>query len=419
MAKTAKPDVPTAQPYLKQVRIRNHAPLRDAQVSFEPGLNIIIGPNGTGKTRFVSLVARLMDPYGTHREGNGCELVIGYDQDITVSFQQALMKEEINPSFPLSKTIPLEVKAAYGTHKRTDTNLPDVLIKLGLKSFWLEVVLAQYGAPLQQMPLVDASATLTFIDNYGMTVAPEIGDSSPLLVSNILSTINSLFNRRQRYQHVHSSSYSISVEEVGEEVGRVVDVYLNFLNHTLATYSPIEQVRLSKPYQVYGNPVQQEVLIKGLVLEFFIDEAWLPFTSLSDGTKRMLYLISQLVMPTAGFESHTALPTPFTLQALPRIIFLEEPELGIHPAQLHKLLNLIREVSREHQVIMTTHAPQVLDMLSADELDRITICSLDPEKGTQFHKLSEVKQEQARVFMQETGFLSDYWRYSYLESTEA
>lgn len=102
-----------------------------------------------------------------------------------------------------------------------------------------------------------------------------------------------------------------------------------------------------------------------------------------------------------------------------KIIFLEEPELGIHPHQLHRLLSLIREVSSKSQIIMTTHAPQVLDMLGANELDRITVCSLDPEKGTQFHKLTEEKQEQARVYMQEVGFLSDYWRYSYLEETEA
>ena len=157
--------------------------------------------------------------------------------------------------------------------------------------------------------------------------------------------------------------------------------------------------------------------MKGLVLEYLVAESWLPFTALSDGTKRMLYLISQLVTPRASFKEGGT-ESSFELSVPPRIIFLEEPELGIHHAQLHKLLQLIREVAREGQVILTTHAPQVLDMLAADELDRITICSLDPKKGTQFHKLSEAKQEQARIYMQETGFLSDYWRYSYLESSE-
>ena len=130
----------------------------------------------------------------------------------------------------------------------------------------------------------------------------------------------------------------------------------------------------------------------------------------------MLYLISQLVMPTATFDKQAAPPAPLSLQIPFRIIFLEEPELGIHPDQLQKLLSLIREVSREHQVIMTTHSPQVLNMLTTKELDRITICELDPKKGTQFRKLSPAKRAKAKAYMQNDSYLSDFWLYSNLEA---
>ena len=135
------------------------------------------------------------------------------------------------------------------------------------------------------------------------------------------------------------------------------------------------------------------------MLSYCIDGNWLPLSALSDGTKRLLYLITQLTAAAAK-PGQTPL-APFTLFEPSKIIFLEEPELGIHPSQLHKLLSLIREVSREHQVIMTTHSPQVLDMLSEKELDRITICALDPKKGTQFHKLSAAKKRQARAYMRD------------------
>ena len=200
---------------------------------------------------------------------------------------------------------------------------------------------------------------------------------------------------------------------------QVFTSYLDFLNPYLAQYSPIGQMRLSNTFQVYDNTAQQEILIKGLVLEYSIAGNWLPFSALSDGTKRILYLITQLLMPSAHFEQQQSASPNFKLHTSSRTILLEEPELGIHHSQLHSLLQLIREVSVESQIIMTTHAPQVLDMLGPNELDRITICTLDPEKGTQFHKLTEEKQEQARVYMKEVGFLSDYWRYSYLEETEA
>jgi hypothetical protein len=54
-------------------------------------------------------------------------------------------------------------------------------------------------------------------------------------------------------------------------------------------------------------------------------------------------------------------------------------------------------------------------MLAKNELDRITICELDPQKGTQFRKLSAAKKAKARTYMQNDSYLSDFWRFSNLE----
>ena len=123
-------------------------------------------------------------------------------------------------------------------------------------------------------------------------------------------------------------------------------------------------------------------------------------------------------MPNAVFDGQGILPTAPVFSISPKIILVEEPELGIHPHQFHQLLGLIREVSREHQVIMTTHATQTLDMLSKNELDRITICELDPKKGTQFRKLSAKRKAKAKAYMQHDSYLSDFWRFSNLEAPE-
>jgi len=100
------------------------------------------------------------------------------------------------------------------------------------------------------------------------------------------------------------------------------------------------------------------------------------------------------------------------------LVLLEEPELGIHPQQLHQLLQLISEVSREHQVIITTHSPQVLDILNEKELDRISICEYVPGKGTQMRKLSPAKRAKAKAYLRDKGFLSEFWRFSNLEDPD-
>ncbi len=43
--------------FLKQVRLKNYKSIIDAEIDFKPGLNIIIGNNGSGKTNFLTLEA--------------------------------------------------------------------------------------------------------------------------------------------------------------------------------------------------------------------------------------------------------------------------------------------------------------------------------------------------------------------------
>lgn len=92
---------------------------------------------------------------------------------------------------------------------------------------------------------------------------------------------------------------------------------------------------------------------------------------------------------------------------------VEEPELGIHPHQLTKILEFLKNESREKQVIISTHSPLVLDVLKEDELDRITIAKY--ENGTKFYKLGKQEINKAKKYINEVGELSYYWLHSDLE----
>lgn len=50
------------------------------------------------------------------------------------------------------------------------------------------------------------------------------------------------------------------------------------------------------------------------------------------------------------------------------VIGLEEPELTVHPGALPLLCDFIREASRNRQVILTTHSPDLLDRFNVEEV---------------------------------------------------
>ena len=423
MAKSVKKPVETP-PYLKSVRIRDYAPLRDAKVSFKPGLNIIIGGNGVGKTRFLGLVSELVSPYSIPIDGADCELILYASKEVKVLFKSPVPKET-KPKRG-AKNIPnaahsMVIEVSDGKSQATSDFLMDALDTLLGGDVYYETVPIWFGTPLNQLPIVSENAEMQFVRTGNLKIKEArtgavVGHTSrfvEVIRQAIESGLDDLSIVTKR-----KATEGIAVEKVKEIVEQIVDTQLAQFIPTLATCSPIQSVRRFASWQVYYNQAQEEILLKGLVLEFLVNNQWLPFSALSDGTKRMFYIVSEIESASFFDMNFDAEKMAVELINWSKIIFLEEPELGIHPDQLHKLLSLIREVSREHQVIMTTHSPQVLDMLTEKELDRITICELDPKKGTQFRKLSKTKQEEARTYMREQLHLSDYWRYSFLEEKD-
>jgi predicted ATPase len=78
---------------------------------------------------------------------------------------------------------------------------------------------------------------------------------------------------------------------------------------------------------------------------------WFGADQESDGTLRVAGIISAL------------------LQEPPlAVIGVEEPELTVHPGALPVLVDFLRQASRRSQVVITTHSPELLDLLDVDEI---------------------------------------------------
>lgn len=102
-------------------------------------------------------------------------------------------------------------------------------------------------------------------------------------------------------------------------------------------------------------------------------EHLIPSEDISDGTLRILAFL------TALYNRDTS-----------KIICFEEPENGVHPWLLHKMMELLNLVSTEGiggkpvQVLITTHSPVLLNYVKPEQ---VRVVELDKEGKTQVHKL--------------------------------
>jgi predicted ATPase len=74
---------------------------------------------------------------------------------------------------------------------------------------------------------------------------------------------------------------------------------------------------------------------------------------LSDGTLRFILLTTLLSQPT---------------DHLPKIIAIDEPELGLHPAALNLVVSLIRVASHHCQIIVATQSAALVDCFEPEEV---------------------------------------------------
>jgi AAA15 family ATPase/GTPase len=109
--------------------------------------------------------------------------------------------------------------------------------------------------------------------------------------------------------------------------------------------------------------------------ETYLDR-YLPASLLSDGTINIVALIVALY-----FEKKS-------------IIILEEPERNIHPALISKLMSMVKDASRNRQIIITTHNPEIVKYTNSHHL---LLMSRDKDG---FSRLSKpIENEEVKEFL--------------------
>ena len=74
---------------------------------------------------------------------------------------------------------------------------------------------------------------------------------------------------------------------------------------------------------------------------------------ISDGSLRFMALTALLLQPPA---------------LLPRLVVIDEPELGLHPAAIAQLAAMVKTASRNAQILLATQSTRLVDEFSADDL---------------------------------------------------
>ncbi len=395
---------------LKEIYIENYKSLKNTTVQFQNGLNIIIGPNGSGKSNLLEFIDSSINFFVVPGTKKNFKLADNYSYTFDIgesdsNYMKITIKTQIENNLhreasgsDYSRKITKLLNVEYGPTPLSNLNydISDNIFsnltneeRLRMMSYVCLEQLIKYSIPEKLIWLQSPKK---------YTIEPNVFSSLSNEDENLVFTI-------KLRDYIDYKIFAVYEGDINDPIllrKFILTIFEDYkyelnLDQNLCITSPIEKVRINPNINIYN--IDGKMLIDNLTFEFKINDTWVPWSYLSDGTKRLFYIIAEISSQEDG------------------LILIEEPELGIHPHQLFKLMTFIKEESYNKQIIISTHSPIVLDVLEPDELDRITIAKI--EKGTsQFHKLTEEQKEKAKEYMSEVSDLSYYWLHSDLESND-
>lgn len=344
---------------LQQISISGYKSIREQKVDIGD-LNVLIGPNGAGKSNFVGVFKFLRNvieqrlQHTVRVAGRGAEPYFFYGTKITKEISISL---DFDPNYYVIKLLP--------------TVNDGILIAIE-QAIWKKITVSSKND-------LDPTFTESLYPVVVSQSSPEsnLGESKQEISKYVYKTL-----KDWRVYHFHDTSDSAGVKKTSALADS------RFLFEDAANLAAFLFVlKESKPehYQRIVKTIQ-------LVIPFFKDFVLLPnqlnketirlewqdkysdktFTAadLSDGSLRFICMATLLLQPD-----------------LPKLILLDEPELGLHPSAITILAGLLKKASTRTQVIISTQSVSLVNEFDAEDIivveregQETVFHRLDPEK---------------------------------------
>lgn len=308
---------------MDRIEIKGYKSFKDLALDLLP-INILIGSNGSGKSNFLSFFEFLNRLY----EQKLTEYVAlngGIDKFF---FQGSKTTESIYANITFQDNFYLfNLKEGDNKFVFSKEGLGYHKDYYNIAQFGNEANIKSYSGGLQRGDYI--KKYLSEIKKYHFH---DTGKSSPFTKES--HVVNDVYYLYEKGENLAAFLYGIREKEpmVYKRIVRVIQSIAPYFSDFYFNVSAADMVRLQWTDKfsstIYGP------------------------TDLSDGTVRFIALTTLFLQPVP-----------------PKIIIIDEPELGLHPLAIQKLAGLIKSVSaRGTQVIMATQCADLITNFNAEDV---------------------------------------------------
>jgi predicted ATPase len=366
-------------PHIKQVRIQNYKSIGQLSVSLDP-FTVLVGPNGSGKSNFIDALSFVKDCLAdslesAFRKRGGISAVrrrsAGHPTNIEIGIIMDLGNSSLaSYSFKISAKFEKKFEVAF-EQCEVHGLLREHEFRIEKGQFIKEIAGIRPKVSIDRLGLYAASATEEFRPVYDFLTSMRFYSIIP-----------------KELQELQESGAGDYLDREGRNAAAILkrlkeDEQLAWRYERLCSLlSKVVQGIKKVEYHAVGQKetiqIKQEV---GTKYPWTFDAL-----NMSDGTLRILGLLLAVYQP--GFQS---------------VIGIEEPEATVHPAVAELIIEVLMDASKERQVIITTHSPDILDYkyLKDSQIKIVTMKNY----STLIAPLSESSREAIRQHLYTPGEL--------------
>ncbi|NWH03748.1 AAA family ATPase [Desulfobacter latus] len=306
-------------------------------------LNVIIGANGAGKSNFVQIFRMLM----AMTQKNFSKFILERGGADNFLFNGPKVTQSINMEFEFASLSSFSDGSNSYKFELTPTADEEFLISEERK--YINTNWRPYGGPSKESRLYDMRNEKSMngewngvghfvyesISNWMVYHFHDTGDRSPMRRSEIVEDYHKLrgdeANIAPFLLHLKNDDYFAGYYKKIVDAVRLVIPFFDDFRLDVQRLGEAEKVRLSWSQKGSDFPMQ-------------------PY-HLSDGSIRFICLATALLQPSP-----------------PSTIIIDEPELGLHPAAIVVLAELIQAASKQTQVIVATQSPALIDQFGIEDI---------------------------------------------------
>ncbi len=367
---------------LKSIRLVNFFSFGDCTIDLEPDLNVLVGINGSGKSNFL----RAFQLLKAGLDGKLQEQITQWGGIDSIQ-QKNVVRPKIHHDIELSFTLSSGAESLEVDGYEGDITYQLFLLNNGNNEFTVDESIVRPDGKLYFDSLGgDATSTEGAIAKSDMKNRRNIGNGRELVLStlaynDLFGVLTSVYHQLRYldiyklFNTVEDAPMRTAIRATGvEKLLPNGDNMFQVLNITglksTAAYDAIEAGLhdVNEHFQRF----RMNVYGQGSV-EFYLQEKGLgtPIhaAQVSDGTLSYLCLLVALHQPGRG-----------------RLIIFDEPERNLHPDMLVELAKQLEKASGTSQIILTTHAPGLLNQFP---LRAVRVFEKDEHNQTQVRQFTE------------------------------